>query len=47
MVITGNIGRKAAAILKNVGVEVYVGAKGKVEEVIGRFKEGGLQKMGE
>jgi predicted Fe-Mo cluster-binding NifX family protein len=45
VVITGNIGRKAAGILKNAGVDVYIGAKGTVGEVIDRFKEGKLGKM--
>ncbi|MFB3925737.1 MAG: NifB/NifX family molybdenum-iron cluster-binding protein [Syntrophales bacterium] len=41
-VITGHIGRKATAILRNAGIRVYIGAAGKISEVIDSFKSGRL-----
>jgi len=43
-VITGNIGRKAAAVLKKAHIRLYLGAKGTVWSVIELFKEGRITK---
>jgi len=45
--ITGHCGPKAFTALKAAGVKIYAGAVGTVEEVIGKFKSGGLSEAHE
>ena len=40
--ITGNCGPKAFKVLDAVGIEVIIGATGKIEDVIDRYKKGEL-----
>jgi predicted Fe-Mo cluster-binding NifX family protein len=42
-VITGHIGRKAAAVLKGAGVRIFLGASGPVKAAIEAFKENRLE----
>jgi predicted Fe-Mo cluster-binding NifX family protein len=42
-VITGHIGRKAAAALKRAGVKIFLGASGPVNAVLESFKNGELE----
>jgi len=39
-VLTGHIGRRAAAVLKAAGIGIYLGASGKVRQVIENFNAG-------
>ena len=41
-VITGNCGPKAFTVLKEAGIKVFTGAKGKVSEAIAAYQEGKL-----
>ncbi len=43
-VLTGNCGPKAFQVLTASGVDVYVGVKGRVKDVIEEFKNGRYQK---
>ncbi len=43
VVLTGNCGPKAFAVLQEVGVAVVIGAKGTVAEVVAAYKKGDLQ----
>jgi len=43
VVITGNCGPKAFAVLQKAGVAVVIGAKGKVKDVIEAYKNGQLK----
>jgi predicted Fe-Mo cluster-binding NifX family protein len=43
VLITGNCGPKAYRVLENAGVQVVVGASGKVRDVIQRFQNGELK----
>jgi predicted Fe-Mo cluster-binding NifX family protein len=42
-VVTGHIGRKAAALLKGAGVRIFLGASGPVQSAIEAFKKGKLE----
>jgi len=42
-VITGHIGRKATALLKGVGVRIFLGASGPVHSALEFFKNGNLE----
>ena len=42
-VVTGHIGRKAAALLKGAGVRIFLGASGPVKSAIEAFKKGKLE----
>lgn len=42
-VITGNIGPNAYSILQAAGIKVYIGAEGKVKDVIEQYKQGKLK----
>jgi predicted Fe-Mo cluster-binding NifX family protein len=42
-VITGHIGRKASALLKGVGVRIFLGASGPVKSAIEAFQAGRLE----
>jgi predicted Fe-Mo cluster-binding NifX family protein len=42
-VVTGHIGRKAAALLKGAGVRIFLGASGPVRSAIDAFKKGKLE----
>lgn len=46
-VVTGNVGPKAYAALHAAGVEVYLGASGKVRQAVAQFKAGELQQADE
>jgi len=41
------LGRRAIAMFEELGIEVYIGASGTVQDAIAAFKEGKLQKAGE
>jgi predicted Fe-Mo cluster-binding NifX family protein len=41
-VITGNCGPKAFRVLREAGVKIFTGAKGKVSEAIAAYQEGKL-----
>ena len=43
-VVTGQVGPNAQRTLSSLGVEIYIGASGKVSEAIKAFKEGKLSK---
>ena len=45
-VITGNIGPNAFSILQAAGIKVYIGAEGKVKDVIEQYKQGKLIETG-
>ena len=45
VVVTGYIGRKAARILLDAGVKIYLGASGKVKDALEHFKAGRLEEM--
>jgi len=45
IVVTGYIGRKAAKILLDAGVSIYLGASGKVKDALEDLKAGNLEKM--
>jgi len=45
IVITGHMGRKAAGILLDAGVKIYLGASGKVKDALEDFKTGNLEEM--
>jgi predicted Fe-Mo cluster-binding NifX family protein len=42
-VITGHIGRKAAALLQGTGVRIFLGASGPVKSAIETFLDGRLE----
>ncbi len=42
VVITGNCGPKAFTVLKEAGIKVFTGAKGKVSEAVTAYQEGKL-----
>ncbi|OPY07451.1 MAG: Dinitrogenase iron-molybdenum cofactor [Syntrophaceae bacterium PtaB.Bin038] len=42
-VITGHIGRKASAALKEAGVRIFLGASGTVQSALDAFKTGKLE----
>ncbi|MFP4650499.1 MAG: NifB/NifX family molybdenum-iron cluster-binding protein [Desulfobacterales bacterium] len=42
VVITGNCGPKAYAVLQQAGIPVITGASGRVQEVVERYKKGEL-----
>ena len=41
--ITGNCGPKAFKVLDAAGIKVIIGARGRIEDVIGRYKKGELE----
>jgi len=43
-VVTGRVGPNAQNTLSSLGVEIYIGAEGKVSEAVKAFKEGKLSK---
>jgi len=45
VVLTGHIGRKAAAILLAAGVRIFTGASGKISSAIEAFRAGKLEEM--
>jgi len=45
VVLTGHIGRKAAAILLNAGVKIFTGASGKISFAVEAFQAGILEEM--
>ncbi len=45
IVVTGHIGRKAAKVLLEAGVKIYLGASGKVKDALEDFKTGNLEEM--
>jgi len=42
-VVTGHIGRKATAALRNAGIRIFLGASGPVQSAIEAFKAGRLE----
>lgn len=44
-VLTGHIGRKAAALLKGADVRIFLGATGSVKSVIEAFQSGQLEEQ--
>jgi predicted Fe-Mo cluster-binding NifX family protein len=44
-VITGYIGRKATALLKGVGVRIFLGASGPVQSALESCKNGQLEEI--
>ena len=42
VLITGNCGPKAFKVLETAGIKIVIGAAGRIEDVIGRYKKGGL-----
>jgi predicted Fe-Mo cluster-binding NifX family protein len=42
-VITGHIGRKATAALKEAGIRIFLGASGTVQSALDAFKAGKLE----
>jgi predicted Fe-Mo cluster-binding NifX family protein len=42
-VITGHIGRKASAALKEAGVRIFLGASGTVQVALDAYREGRLE----
>jgi predicted Fe-Mo cluster-binding NifX family protein len=45
VVLTGHIGRKAAAILLAAGVKIFTGASGKISAAVEAFQAGKLEEM--
>jgi predicted Fe-Mo cluster-binding NifX family protein len=45
LVVTGCIGKKAAQILLEANVRIYLGASGKVKDALDDLKEGRLEEM--
>jgi len=45
-VISGNMGPKAFSTLQAVGIDMYTGASGTIQDAIDAFKAGTLQKSG-
>ena len=45
IVITGHMGRKAARVLLDAGVKIYIGASGKVKDTLEDLKSGSLEEM--
>lgn len=45
VVITGNLGPKAFQVLQSLGIEIYQGVPGTVEENIGKFLRNELQRF--
>ncbi len=45
VVITGHIGRKAAQILLEAGVNIYTGASGKVSTALADYRAGKLEQL--
>ncbi|MFO8048193.1 MAG: NifB/NifX family molybdenum-iron cluster-binding protein [Desulfosudaceae bacterium] len=43
VVITGNCGPKAFSVLRQAGLQVVIGAEGKIEDVVIAYKNGELQ----
>jgi len=41
-VLTGHIGRQSARILKDAGVRIFLGAKGKIRNALGQYLDGTL-----
>jgi len=45
VVVTGYIGRRAAKILLDAGVSIYLGASGKVKDALEDLRAGNLEEM--
>lgn len=46
IMICQGLGRRAISMFEELGIDVYIGASGTVEETVGAFKQGNLQKAG-
>ena len=45
--ITGNCGPKAFKMLQASGIEIFIGAKGRIRDVVEQYKSGELEKAGQ
>jgi len=41
--VTGHIGRKATAALRNAGIRIFLGASGTVQSAVEAFRDGRLE----
>jgi predicted Fe-Mo cluster-binding NifX family protein len=46
VMVCKGLGRRAIAMFEELGIEVYIGAFGRVQDVINDYKQGKLQKAG-
>ena len=47
VLVCSGLGRRAIAMFKDFGIDVYIGASGKVKDAVSAFKQGKLQKADE
>ena len=46
IMVCRGLGRRAISMFDEMGIEVYIGASGKVKDAVNSFKQGKLQKAG-